>query len=45
MCIGIVYNLSSAVRHGFAPEMIIYWGYFPAGVGGAPYQILNLIGK
>lgn len=32
-------------RHGFAPEAIIYWGYFPAGIGDALYQTLNLIGK
>lgn len=31
--------------HGFAPEAVIYWGYFPAGVGDTLYKTLNLIGK
>jgi SAM-dependent methyltransferase len=31
--------------HGFRPGEMIYWGYFPAGVGNFLYHTLNLIGK
>lgn len=33
------------VRHGFALEAVIYWGYCPAGIGDALYWILNLAGR
>jgi len=32
-------------QHGLAPEVAIYWGYCPAGVGDTVYWTLNLIGK
>lgn len=36
---------AAATAHGFVPEAMEYWGYFPAGVGAFPAALFRTAGR